>query len=109
MEIAQRFSAGMLRHMPIESAKRTTDNLLMIEASFASKSNRQGCDGARLSHAWLQPGVPEPRIRPKPFKTVSKTLRQLSHRAKARCELERKRAFEAKPCAFDPRPYGHGY
>jgi len=32
MEIAQRFSAGMLRHMTIESAKRTTDNLLITEA-----------------------------------------------------------------------------
>src|SRR6476469_8635382 len=61
------------------------------------KRSRQGCDTARLSHTWLQPGVREPRIRPKPFKTVSKASRQPSHPAKARCELERKQTFEAKP------------
>jgi len=46
------------------------------------KSSRQGCDAARLSHTWLQPGVREPRIRPKPFKTVSKTPRQMVTRLK---------------------------
>ena len=62
------------------------------------KSSRQGCDAARLSHTWLQPGVREPRIRPKPFKTVSKTPRQMVTRLKP--GVNEKLTFEAKLFSF---------
>jgi len=40
-----------------------------------------------VTHGFSQV-YPEPRIRRKPFETVSKTARQLRRPAKARCELE---------------------
>ena len=78
----------------MESLKKEAGPLIsIILLQLCLKSSRKGCDAARLSHTWLQPGVPEPRIRPKPFKTVSKTSRQISYLAKARCELRKERDF----------------